>query len=223
MANRKTHPRTGGTLANDVEPSYAVLNSDGSPRPKAKDEAQEIAEALQKKGLDYKAGAPVETTEERVRREAVEADKKKAARGAWFKAFLSQHPKLRLIYNWLIAKLWPLIKAWGHVLCVTNHHDWEDTYALDDKGEPVPGKLGSYKRCKRGHCRIYRGQIKLLSIGKWIETDDFMTLAQDTCPQCHGRGYRQRMILPGGARAKVPCGCVRVQPRFIDAPAEKAK
>ncbi len=123
----------------------------------------------------------------------------------------------RLRRFWVWAS-WPLVKAWWRLLCFVGSHEWELAPALDAQAEPVPSKKGRYWRCRRPACRAMRGNLALVAFGKWLESDDFMVLVRADCPRCYGRGYTGKMLLADGAKAKVPCGCMRLQPMFIEVP-----
>lgn len=138
-------------------------------------------------------------------------------------------PQIHGWRGWWLAQSWPWRRRWGRVLCALNRHDWEHTVALDEKGEPHRDENGRVKpsdlmRCKRLDCRIYRGALKLVQVGRWLQTDDFMVMARADCPQCYGRGYARKMILDPTSRAKMPCPCLRVQPLFVErVPAKERK
>lgn len=120
-----------------------------------------------------------------------------------------------------IAKTWRIRVLFGALACMLNRHNWEDCPALDKDGKPHLDESGKtkpsmYQRCKRPTCRVFSAAPTLLEVQNWLESDDFMVLARKGCPKCHGRGYSRKMLLPGPAKAKVPCDCVRVQPRYVE-------
>jgi hypothetical protein len=108
----------------------------------------------------------------------------------------------------------------GMVLCAVSRHDWEGAPALTKDGTPSYDdqghiKPGQFARCCRPRCRVFGGLPKLLEVENWLQTDDFMVLANKQCRLCFGRGYSRQMLLPGAAKAKMPCTCLRIQPAFV--------
>lgn len=129
----------------------------------------------------------------------------------------------RQLKLWWTVKSYPLYAKLAWPLgCAFGFHGWEEAPAFDHAGEPVANRPGLFRRCKRPGCRVYgdRPQLKVIrdeaGVVLWAESDDFEVLANGRCGKCHGRGYSQKMILPGGVKAKLPCSCIRVQPRFIE-------
>lgn len=119
-----------------------------------------------------------------------------------------------------LASSMRLRTSWGRLLCQLHKHDWEPAPALDRKGEFDASRPGRYFRCRRPDCRILRGPLKLGVWGNWVQTDDFLVLVASNCNRCHGLGYAGKMRLPDGVLARVPCHCLRIQPAFIEVPAE---
>jgi hypothetical protein len=120
-----------------------------------------------------------------------------------------------------IAKTWRIRVWWGLLMCAIGRHEWLEHPALDRNGDPALDELGNLKpgrfaRCERPSCRIFRDTPALTAVDRWLETDDFMLLARTDCPTCGGRGWSRKMLLPGSAKAKLACGCLRVQPRFVE-------
>lgn len=130
---------------------------------------------------------------------------------------------------WWHAKTWPIRKKLMVLACMLNRHDWEDAYAVDATGEPARDENGRvkpsrFRRCKRPGCRVFSDQPQLVAVGNWLETDDFMVLARKDCQRCFGRGFYRKMVLPGAAKAKLPCDvCLRVQPRYVEHAPEKVQ
>ncbi len=147
------------------------------------------------------------------------------AAGYWAHFLASQFGRA-IRTRWIIAT-WPIAKRWARLKCMLGFHDWEDAANILPDGSPDTKTPGLFKRCKRPACRIYRDipQLKVVRDPRngqptWFEvSDQFEVIARAGCKACQGRGYSQRMILPGepGFRvtAQVPCGCLRVQPRFV--------
>jgi hypothetical protein len=118
---------------------------------------------------------------------------------------------------WLIGT-WRLGQWWGRQMCTLNLHQWKDAPALDRNGEFDLSKPGRFQACERPACRIFRGKPRLVHVGHWLETDDFIVLARTDCKRCCGRGYTGRMMMDDGGRCLVPCACLRVQPGYISYP-----
>lgn len=129
-----------------------------------------------------------------------------------------------------VRHTWWARKQYWKLLCAFNSHSWEKAVEPKNDGTAtVDGNCPTrYERCKRPECRIYSAKRQLIRVKNFVETDDFIILAKLDCKQCYGRGYRGTMRLPGNCRAKIPCGCLTIQPEFMehikaDLPSEKAR
>lgn len=107
-------------------------------------------------------------------------------------------------------------------LCALTFHKWEEAPALNERGEYNLACPGRYARCSRSACQIFRDKPLLLVDKSYTEIPEFLVLAKRSCPSCMGRGFSKRMLLPNQdpkgkpARCKVPCGCLRIQPAFVE-------
>ena len=127
---------------------------------------------------------------------------------------------------WRVRVAWPVRKFREENACRRGRHDWEDTPHVKGDGTVDTSIPGTFQRCRRPGCRIYRDVPRLLVVKdqhgnpvRFEVSDLFGVFSRATCPKCQGRGYSQKMALPSPkgirATALLPCPCLVVQPRFL--------